>query len=104
MHVSDFEMRDDELLKAGRSSSIGSGSGSGKQGLGGVAQGQLQLPGGSSQGPENGLGSVGSATSCNFWPLTFTPGLPPGCAGGGYRKINWLLITIFQFNKFTGER
>ena len=70
MHVSDFEMREDELLKAGQSSSIGSGSGSGKQGLGGVAQGQLQLPGGSSQGPENGLGSVGSATSCIF-------GLPP---------------------------
>ena len=70
MHVSDIEMRDDELLKAGRSSSIGSGSGSGsgsgKQGLGGVAQEQLQLPGGSSQGPENGIGSVGSATSWQF--------------------------------------
>ena len=98
MHVSDIEMRDDELLKAGRSSSIGSGSGSGKQGLKSNCSSQAAAP----KDLKMGLAVLALPQVGNFWPLTFTPGLIPSwCAGGGYRKINWLLITIFQFNKFT---
>lgn len=52
-------MRDDELMKAGRSSSIGCGSGSSKQDwVGGVAQEQLQLPGGCSQGKKMVLAAL----------------------------------------------
>ena len=82
MHVSDIEMRDDELLKAGRGSSIGSGSGSGKQGLKSNCSSQAAAP----KDLKMGL-AVLALPQVAF--LAFTPGLIP----------SWLCWRRLQENK-----
>ena len=78
-------MRDDELLKAGRSSSIGRGSGSGKQGLKSNCSSQAAAP----KDLKMGLAVLALPQVGNVWPLTFTPGL----------ITSWLCWRRLQENK-----
>jgi hypothetical protein len=86
--VSDVEMRDDELMKAGRSSSIGCGSGSSKQDW------VVWL--------KSNCSSQVAAPKGKKWAWQHSP---LAVLQGGCRTRNCLLIiTIFQFNKYIKKR